>query len=231
MISTKLSLERHVMLNQAAKTLAIAAFGALFPAFAMAMEPAWVGARVGTNGLGAEVGVRIIPTIVVRGVVQGYDLDYDRTISGIAYKGKLSLGSIGAQIDFRPPLLPFYATAGVYSNNNKYNFAATPSGSVNVGNATYQGAQVGTLTSKANFEDIAYYGGLGVRMGLGPVEAALEAGLNYQGEPNVNFTASGPIATNAAFQADLARESRKIVNELDNAKYLPMITLTTRWKF
>lgn len=212
-------------------SIVIAASIIFVPATAFAIEPAWVGARAGTNGLGAEVGVRIIPTVVVRGIGQGYNFDYNETISGIAYTGKAELGSFGAQVDFRPPLIPFYATAGIFSNNNNFDFTATPTGTVNIGSTTYQGSQVGTLTSKATFDDVAYFGGLGLKLGLGPIEAALEGGIYYQGDPNVVFTASGPLATNPAFQADLAREKAKIVDELDNAKYWPMVTLHARWKF
>jgi hypothetical protein len=203
----------------------------LLPSAAFAIEPAWVGARAGTNGIGAEVGVRLIPTIVVRGIGQGYDFDYNEDIDGIAYTGTAEFGSFGAQIDFRPPLIPFYATAGIFANNNEFNFTATPTGTVTIGTTTYQGSQVGTLTSKANFDDVAYFGGVGLKLGLGPIEAALEGGVYFQGEPNVVFTASGPLATNPAFQADLAREKAAIADELDKAKYWPMITLVGRWKF
>jgi hypothetical protein len=206
-------------------------FASCIPAAAFAIEPAWVGARAGTGGLGAEVGVRIIPTIVVRGIGQGYSFDYKETISGIAYSGTADLGSFGAQVDFRPPLIPFYATAGIFANNNKFDFSATPTGTVNVGTTTYQSSQVGTLTSKATFDDVAYFGGFGLKLGLGPIEAALEGGIYYQGDPNVVFAASGPLASNPAFQADLEREKAKIVDKLDNAKYWPMITLQARWKF
>jgi hypothetical protein len=214
------------LVSVAAISMAICA-----PSAAFAIEPAWVGARAGTGGVGAEVGVRIIPTIVVRGIGQGYSFDYNETISGIAYTGKADLGSFGAQVDFRPPLIPFYATAGIFANNNKFDFSATPTGNVNIGGTVYTGSQVGTLTSKADFDDVAYFGGLGLKLGLGPVEAALEGGIYYQGDPNVVFAASGPLATNPVFQADLAREKAKIVDKLDDAKYWPMITLQARWKF
>jgi hypothetical protein len=204
---------------------------ASLPNAAQAFESAWVGARAGTNGLGGEYAVRIIPTVVVRGIIQGYDTDYNQTVSGINYDGSLKLGSFGAQVDFRPPILPFYATAGIFSNSNEFNLAATPTGSVSIGNSTYQGSQVGTLRSTAAFDDVAYFGGLGLKLGLGPVEAALEAGIYYQGEPNVTFTASGPLASNAVFQADLAREKAKILDKFDGAKYWPMITLQARWTF
>jgi hypothetical protein len=201
------------------------------PSAAFAIEPAWVGARAGTGGLGAEVGVRILPTIVVRGIGQGYKFDYDETIDGIAYTGEAELGSFGVQVDFRPPILPFYATAGIFANNNNFDLTATPAGNVTIGTTVYQGSQVGTLNSKATFDDVAYFGGLGLKFGLGPIEAALEGGVYYQGDPNVVFTASGPLATNPAFAADLERERASIVDKLDKAKYWPMVTLQARWKF
>lgn len=203
----------------------------LLPNAAAAIEPAWVGARVGTGGLGVEVGVRIIPTIVVRGIIQNHQFDYNETIDGIAYTGNGKLGSFGGQVDFRPPLLPIYLTAGLFSNDNGFDFKATPTGAISIGTNTYQSSQVGTLTSKAGFEDIAYYGGLGLKFGLGPLEGALEGGLYYQGDPQVSFTASGPLATNAAFQNDLEREKMAIADKLDYARYWPMVTLHARWKF
>lgn len=219
-------LQTSILLGLSALTMATFA-----PSTASAVEVAWVGARAGTGGVGAEVGVRIVPTIVVRGIVQGYDQDYNQTISGIAYRGKGTLSSFGAQVDFRPPVLPFYATAGIFSNNNGFDFTATPTGNVNIGGVVYAGNQVGNLTSKAKFDDVAYFGGLGLKLGLGPIEAALEGGIYYQGDPVVAFSATGPLATNPAFQADLNREKAKIVDKLDEAKYWPMITLQARWKF
>jgi hypothetical protein len=140
----------HKPTSHCAISARLAALALVFsvPSAASAVEVAWVGARAGTGGVGAEIGVRIIPTIVVRGIVQGYEQDYNQTISGIAYKGTGSLGSYGAQIDFRPPVLPFYATAGIFSNNNGFDFTATPTGNVNIGGVVYAGTQVGTLTIK-----------------------------------------------------------------------------------
>jgi hypothetical protein len=209
----------------------LAGFAVTAPAQAFAIEPAWVGVRAGTGGLGAEVGVRIIPTVVVRGIIQSYEYDYDVDIDDIAYTGSLNLGSFGAQVDWHPPVVPFYLTAGLFSNNNDIDLTATPIGSVTIGNTVYTGAQIGTLSGTSEFEKTAIYGGLGLKFGLGPIEAALEGGVYYQGSPQTNLTVSGPIASNPAFQADLAREVAKVTDELDSAKYWPMITLQARWKF
>ncbi|MFY7760653.1 hypothetical protein [Aquidulcibacter sp.] len=210
---------------------AIALLSALTPVCAFAIEPAWVGVRGGTNGVGGEVGVRILPTIVLRGVGQGYDYGYDQTIDGIAYDGSLKLGSYGLQADFRPPVVPFYLTAGIFANDNQFDLVATPATNVVIGNTSYTPAQVGTLNTKATFNDIAYFVGAGVKLELGPIETALEAGVYYQGDPKVVYTSTGLLASNPSFQTDLALETAKIVDELDAARYWPMVTLMGRYKF
>ena len=210
---------------------AIALMSALSPVAAFAIEPAWVGVRAGTNGVGGEVGVRILPTFVVRGVVQGYDYGYDQTIDDIAYDGTMKLGSYGIQADFRPPVVPFYLTAGIFANDNEFDLVATPASNVVIGNTTYTPAQVGTLNTKATFDDIAYFVGAGLKLELGPIETALEAGVYYQGDPQVVYTSTGLVASNPTFQADLALETAKIVDELDAARYWPMVTLHGRYKF
>jgi hypothetical protein len=210
---------------------AIALISALSPVCAFAIEPAWVGVRAGTNGVGGEVGVRILPGVVLRGVGQGYDYGYSQTIDGIAYDGTLKLGSYGMQADFRPPVVPFYLTAGIFANDNQFDLIATPATNVVIGNTSYTPAQVGTLNTKATFDEIAYFLGAGVKLEVGAIETALEAGVYYQGDPTVVYTSTGLLASNPAFQTDLALESAKIVDELDAARYWPMVTLQGRYKF
>ncbi len=204
---------------------------ALTPVCAFAIEPAWVGARAGSGGVGGELGVQIAPTLVLRGVIQGYDYSHDQSIDGIKYDGKLKLGSYGAQMDWRPPIVPFYVTAGVFANDNQFALTATPASNVVIGNTSYTPAQVGTLNTKATFDDVAYFVGAGLKLELGPLETALEAGVYAQGKPKVLYTSTGLLAANPAFQSDLAIESAKIVDELDAAEYWPMVTLQARWKF
>lgn len=209
----------------------IALMSALSPVCAFAMEPAWVGVRAGSNGLGAEVGVALNPNVVLRGVIQGFDYKDNQTIDGIAYDGTLKLGSYGVQLDLRSDNTPFYVTAGIFANDNQVNLISTPATNVVVGNTSYTPAQVGTLNTVAKFDEVAYFLGAGVKMDLGPIEAALEAGVYYQGDPKVTSTSTGLLATNPSFQTDLALETAKIVDDLDAARYWPMVSLQGRYKF
>ena len=208
-----------------------AAAAAISASPAVAIEPAWVGARGGTLGAGAEVGVRVIPTVVVRGVVQGYEFDYDERLDGIDYEGTIDLGSFGAQVDFRPPLIPMFVTVGIYNNDNQLNLTSTPMTSLTVGNTTYTAAELGTVNSIATFDDTAYYGGIGLEFGIGPIAAVIEAGVFYQGDPNVEFTATGPIANDPTFITAANDEAARLVDELDEFRAWPGVTLQARWKF
>jgi hypothetical protein len=201
------------------------------PVAAMATEPAWVGLRAGSGGIGGELAIEVTPNVVLRGVGQAYDYGYDTTIDGIAYDGTLKLGSYGLQADYRFDSSPFYLTAGIFANDNKFDLVATPTTNVTVGNTTYTPAQVGTLTTHAKFDEVAYFLGAGVTFNAGAFETALEAGVYYQGKPSVTSSATGLVATTPSFQADLAVESAKVVDELDAARYWPMITLQGRYTF
>jgi hypothetical protein len=219
------SIRRFLAAATAAATLAFAASPA------RALEVAWVGARASTLGVGAELGVRVVPTIIVRGVVQGGSYGFDREIDGIDYAADLDLGSFGAQVDFHPPLMPLYVTAGIFSNDNTIAINARPTGAVNIGGTSYTAAEVGTLTGEAAFDSTALYGGLGFEFGLGPIAAVLEAGVYAQGEPSVSLRASGTAAANPDFQSALGREAASVADDLDYARHWPAVQLQARWRF
>lgn len=190
-----------------------------------------ISVRGGTLGLGGEIGIEIVPTVVLRGIVNKYDYDYKKNVDGISYEGTLGLGSYGAQIDLHPPLVPLYLTGGIYKNDNNINMNAVPQGTFNIGGTNYTGAQIGTLNSVVKFGETALYGGAGLEFAIGPIAAVLEAGVYYQGEPDVSMRASGPIASDPAFANNLNNEIAAQKDQFDKLKYWPAITLMARYKF
>ncbi|MEK7661005.1 MAG: hypothetical protein AAB680_03080 [Pseudomonadota bacterium] len=198
---------------------------------AWAIEPEQVSIRAGTLGAGVEVGLEVMPTLVLRGVYNNFDYDYKKNVDGIAYDGTLALGSYGAQVDFHPPAIPFYITAGMYKNDNNINLNARQQGSYNIGGNTYSAAQIGTLNSRVSYGPTALYGGLGMELAAGPAALVLEGGLYLQNDPNIRMSASGPIGTNPAFLADLNNEIAAQRDTFDKTKYWPAITVMARWKF
>jgi hypothetical protein len=214
--------------------LPLAAFAAVLaaPSGAQALELDYVGARAGTLGLGAEVGVTVLPGVNVRGIVNGFDYSFDEELDGIAYDGDLELGSFGLTLDVQPwPTAPVYASLGVFSNDNKISATGTPTGPTQIGNTTYTPAQIGTLRSDFTFEDTAPYAGLGLRFGFLKAEFNIEAGAYFQGSPQTTLTATGLLATDPTFQTDLAREQANVADDLENFEVYPVVNAGLRWKF
>ncbi len=201
-------------------------------ASAQPFELDYVGARAGSMGLGGEVGFELLPGLSGRIVANSYDFSYDTEASGVNYEGDLSLGTFGAQLDFQPiPLVPLYLTGGIYRNGNEVSVTGRPTTATQIGNTVYSPAQIGTLTSTVTFDDWAPYAGLGLRFGFGPAEMALEGGVLRQGEPQAALSATGLLASDPAFRADLARESAALVDELDEFELYPVVNLSLRFKF
>lgn len=192
----------------------------------------YVGVRAGTLGLGAEVGFELVPTLSARLVGNSFSYGYDTEASGVSYDGDLKLGSLGAQIDFKPlPLVPLYLTGGYFYNQNEVEVTGRPSVPTQIGSTVYTPAQIGTLTSTVTFDEWAPYLGVGLRFGLGPAEVAVEAGGYRQGDARSVLTATGLLASDPAFSANLVQESRALEDELDEFEVYPVLNLSLRYRF
>ncbi|MDC7675295.1 hypothetical protein [Asticcacaulis machinosus] len=200
------------------------------PIAAQAVELDYVGARVSTLGLGAEVGVEVNPLITVRGIINKFDYSYDDTLDGVKYEGDLKLGSVGAQVDLK--VFPgFYVTGGYYANDNKLDLRGTPTGNTEIGDTTFTPSQIGTITQNTKFSKGVPYLGLGVRQGIGPVELNLEAGAFMQGAAKVSLASNGSLASDPTFMSELAKEQSRLEDELDDFKVYPALNVGLRMKF
>ncbi len=214
------------------RAVLIMAAGLLAAASSVHAADGWVDGHISTLGLGGEVGTKFTPHISGRIAANAFNYNYDTTSDGISYTGKLKLGQLGAQVDYRVSERgPFYLTAGLYANSNKVNASATPSGPTQVGLTTYTPAQIGTLNAEGKFKSSAPYLGLGWRWGAGVVDFNLEAGAYFQGKPTVTMTSTGLLASNTAYQADLERERQDLQNTLDDLKTYPVVTFGIGYKF
>ena len=53
----------------------------------------------------------------------------------------------------------------------------------------------------------------------------------FQGSPTANLSATGPIASDPGFQADLAKEENNLQDDLDNFEYYPVISIGFNYRF
>jgi hypothetical protein len=216
----------------------LAALGFLVPATALAQSAApetglSLGANLSTLGAGVEGGWRASDHLGLRLGANFLDFGFDETIDGAPYHFDTHLRSGGAVIDFYPFASGFRLTAGLRINGNDADANSTPTAPVTIGGATFTPAQVGTLTGTVDFNRVAPYAGIGWSGALFDTgfQLGLDAGVLYQGRPDVRLAASGPIASDPTFQADLASEESTVRGKIRWMEWYPVVALSLLYRF
>jgi hypothetical protein len=193
---------------------------------AQADDDFWVGAKAGTLGLGLEATWRPVPYLDVRGGFNTFSYDDTRTESGVEYDGELDLSTFYATANLRVPLSPFRATVGIFSNGNEINLVSTDAQQFSIGDQTFNAADVGTLRGDVTFDSVAPYAGVGLDFRIfNTLGLHFDAGVLFQGEPQLALDASGPLVSDPAFQAELERERAEVQSELEDFEYYPVVSV------
>ena len=201
---------------------------------ASAADGVWTfGVSGGTQGAGPEVAYRAGEYFALRANAGYLPYNRDQTVNQISYSGKLKLNSLGVAADWYPLGGGFRLTAGVRSNDNKIDLAATPANSVTVGNNTYTPAQVGTLSGTVKGNDFAPmlsvgYGGTLAR----GFTIGAELGVMFQGSPKLqNYQATGMLASDPTFQSDLQIERGRVQDKVHSYQYWPIAQIELLYRF
>lgn len=213
-----------------------AALAAAFVASPAAAQSGGLGVGVtgGTLGIGPEINFRS-DNFGIRGSATFLGISRDVESDGIEYNGDLKLRSFGGSLDFYPGGGGFRVSGGVRVGKNRVELFAQPGATttVEVGDATYTGAQIGTLSGEVRPNRVAptltigYGGGRNAGLYFG-----IDAGAMFQGAPKVrSLVATGPIASDAAFQTQLANERREVEEDIDNFKIYPILQLGLGYRF
>ena len=128
----------------------------------------------------------------------------------------------------------FHMTGGLLVNQNELELTAKTTANYEIGNTTYTAAEVGTLTGELDFNDVAPYIGIGWGNPFGKEgnwSFAIDLGVMFQGSADVDLSANGTLAGNAAFAANLAREEDNLEDEIDDYQYYPVIALGVSYRF
>jgi hypothetical protein len=193
-----------------------------------------VGVSGGTLGAGPEVNFRG-DSFGVRGSATFLNFGRDVESDGVDYDGDLKLRSVGGSVDFYPGGGNFRVSPGVRLTRNRVELRAAPGATttVEIGDVVYTGAEIGVLTGEVRPKRLAPTLTVGYGSGRGAgLYFGLDAGVMYQGSPKVrDLSVTGPIATNAAFQTELARERGEIEDEVDNYKWYPILQLSLGFRF
>ncbi len=186
-----------------------------------------VAGRVSTLGIGGEASVGLTQTIALRGGLFLQPIEPKQTFDDIEYTLDLATPSYAAIVDLHPGGGTFRLSAGLVAFGSDNAVRARLTQPVEIGNRIYTPAEVGTLSGEFDTRSLAPYVGLGFgkmggRQGLGFV---LDLGVAFHGKPGVNLSATGPIASQPGFRADLEAEERNLEDDADAFRVYPVLSI------
>lgn len=199
---------------------------------AQAQTGLFIAPQVSSLGIGGEVGYRLNDYLGVRASAHTLGMSRSFNPDDVEYNGKLRLQSFGGTVDVFPFGGSFRVSGGLRVNDNRADFSATPSSSVNIGGTTYTPSEVGRLNGRVSFNGMAPYAGIGWQTSvLTPnLYFGVDLGVMFQSSPKVTLTSTGGLAT-GAFAADLERERRRAEDKLDAFRLYPVISFSLGYRF
>jgi len=192
------------------------------------------GVHLGLLGPGLDLAFGISDKVDARLGFNSFTYGQDGAESDIDYEMDLKLRTLFAQLDWHPAGGRFFLAGGLYYNGNKLEGTAKPSLTYDIAGATYTASDVGELTTEITFNSMAPYLGLGWGSPVLNQEGLsfrLDMGVLYQGSPNADLTASGPLASDPTFQANLEEEEKELQDAIDDFKWYPVVQLGVSYAF
>jgi len=216
--------------------LAAAAVAVAFAVPAAAQEAGshfGVAVSAGSLGIGPELAYRLSDRFGVRANASFLNFSHHFSSNDLRYSGKLTLNNYGLMLDLYPIGSHFRVSAGARINNNRARATASPIGSAQVGNVTYTAAQIGTLNGRADVKDFAPALTIGwAGSNRSGFFVGGDAGALFEGRVRLSqFTSSGTLASNAAFQASLERERIDLQHDIDRFKIFPILQISVGYRF
>jgi len=210
----------------AATILRLAALLALPPT---ASAQVGVGVRVGTLGLGADVAFALSSNVQARGGGAIQPWNPTSTISDIEYTVNLPGTFVNVGIDLFPIGGGFRIGCGLLYEPDDVSISGEFTGNVDIGGRSYTGSEVGTLTGTVSSKATAPYAmiGFGKHASSG-IGLFLDLGAAFVGKQELTLTATGAVASNPQFIADLEGERLDAEDYLNKVKIYPMVNLGLR---
>jgi len=207
-----------------------------------------IGMKVGTLGIGFQVGTALTSRINVRGGVNTFNYKDSLDEHGVTYNGALQLRSVEAKLDVFA-VGGFRITPGVllYNDNNITATASASAGqSFTLNGVRYVSSTTDPLRGSAALTLNKFAPTLGIGFGnLLPRSArhwslATDLGVVFQGSPQfalpiggsacLNGTICSSIATLPGAAQDIESERLKLQNDLKPFKYYPEVSIMFGWK-
>ncbi len=195
-----------------------------------------LGAQGGTPGLGLNATLGISKKVNARGVINLFQYNFDENEGGIDYELDLDLNSFGALIDWHPVGGSFRISGGVFANGNEISGPGrgTPGTTVEFGDLVFNADEIGTVSTKIDFDSVAPYLGVGWGNAVGDGRWAftIDIGVYFQGNPDVLIVTSEVdpgIAAQVA--AEITNAEAELEDEIENLDLYPYLSLGFAFKF
>jgi hypothetical protein len=195
-----------------------------------------IGGEIGTVGWGPVVVLTASKHFTANLGYTWFNYDYDYSDTDGDYKAKAKLSNIQAIANWHPFAGTFHLSAGAFLTDNKVDMTAVPSGNktYEIGDGTYTAAQVGTLAGTAVISDgVAPFLGLGWAKSPGKSGFGFyfDVGILFIDAPTATFYATGPIANDPNFKANLRKEEQSINDDLSSFEFYPVIKMGFVYRF
>lgn len=192
-----------------------------------------VSGRIGTLGIGVDGALALGDRLAIRAGANLQPYEPTEEWSDVEFTLDLASPSFMGVLDWHPGGGAFRFTGGAVLFAADTELRGELTGSVEIGNGTYTPQQIGTLTGVFDTRALAPYLGLG--FGKAPGRAgfafALDLGVAFHGEPGVTLSATGPLASDPAFRADLAREEGNIEEDARAFRVYPVLSIGLAFGF
>jgi hypothetical protein len=225
----------------------IGALLGLLAAPAHALPSIALSGEIGTLGLGAQAGFKLMPWVNVRGSVQGLQFNHAISKDNTDYDGSFRLLSYGALLDVYPFTRGPRLSVGIFGNGNRLDIDAGCATSCTANDLTIEGANA-SLAGSVRFASSAPYAGLGWgnAMAGGPFFFSADLGVMFQGSPKVSLGASGTatvtdgsgnsrsdvnLAADPQVQSQVEAEQSNLAGQLHSYSYYPVLMLSAGWRF
>ncbi len=188
---------------------------------------------VGSGGVGAGLNLPLTPLLGLRGELVQASVSDTYTEDRITYKGDAKLRGNGAFLDIRPFLGTFRLVTGATFGGSSASLNAVQDGGTFTIDGQRFAADGSSLNASIKYPSSMPY--LGVGWGHGRADSvgwtfALDLGVAI-GKPKVTLSGNGSLLAQPGAAERIAAEERKVQDDLNSARVLPVFKLSVGYTF
>ncbi len=196
-----------------------------------------LGPTVGTSGIGVQAAVPLIPgRLNLNSGFSALGLKHDITSDGTTFHGKLRIEDVPVFLSLYAFASSFHVDAGIYINENRVSASAVAPAntSFTINGQHYGAADVGSLYGRTSFRPVAPYVGFGFGNPFrgGPLTLTFNAGVMFEGSPDIHLAPSNPALLQIpGAAANIAAEQHSLNRKASLVRFFPVVNLGIVYRF